>query len=59
MSIIVDVNATNAFNEENLETYVELIVPKAYPWLFGEELLPALKVANSAALVDISAVNWG
>ena len=59
MSIIVDVNATNAFNEENLETYVELIVPKAYPWLFGEELLPALKVANSAALVEISAVNWG
>lgn len=59
MSIIVDVNATNAFNEKNLETYKKLIVPEAYPWLFGEELLPALKVANPAALVDISDVNWG
>ncbi len=59
MSIIVDVNTTNAFNEENLETYKKLIVPEAYPWLFGEDLLPALKVANPAALVDISDVNWG
>jgi len=58
MSIIVDVNATNAFNEENLETYVELIVPKAFPWLFGEDLFPALKVVNPAALVNISDVNW-
>lgn len=58
MSIIVDVNATNAFNEENLETYKKLIVPEAYPWLFGEDLLPALKVANPAALVDIADVNW-
>jgi hypothetical protein len=58
MSIIVDVNATNAFNEENLETYKKLIVPEAYPWLFGEDLLLALKVANPAALVDIADVNW-
>lgn len=58
MIIIVDVNATNVFTEENLETYKKLIVPEAYPWLFGEDLLPALKVANPAALVDISDVNW-
>ena len=58
MSIIVDVNATNVFTEENLETYKKLIVPEAYPWLFGEDLLPSLKVANDAALVNISDVNW-
>ena len=58
MSIIVDVNATNAFSKENLETYKKLIVPEAYPWLFGEDLLPSLKVANDAALVNISDVNW-
>ena len=49
MSIIVDVNSTNSFSENDLKTYVELIVKKAYPWLVGEDLLPALKVANSAA----------
>ena len=59
MSITVDVNSTNSFSENDLKTYVELIVKKAYPWLFGEDLLPALKVANSAALVDVDDVNWG
>lgn len=59
MSIIVDVNSTNSFSENDLKTYVELIVKRAYPWLFGEDLLPALKVANSAALVDVDDVNWG
>ena len=58
MSIIVDVNATNAFSKENLETYKKLIVPEAYPWLFGEDLLPALRIANPAARVDMVDVNW-
>jgi len=58
MNIIVDVNSTNNFTDENLETYKKLIVPEAYPWLFGEELLPSLKLANSSALVDINDVNW-
>jgi hypothetical protein len=58
MNIIVDVNATNAFIDENLETYKKLIVLEAYPWLFGEGLFPSLKIANEAAIIEISDINW-
>jgi len=57
-NIIVDVNSTNKFTEENLETYKKLIVPEAYPWLFGEDLIPTLKVFSSEAIVNIDDVNW-
>jgi hypothetical protein len=58
LNIIVDVNSTNKFTEEDLETYKKLIVPEAYPWLFGEDLLPVLKVFSSEAIVNIDDVNW-
>ena len=58
LNIIVDVNSTNKFTEENLETYKKLIVPEAYPWLFGEDLIPTLKVFSSEAIVNIDDVNW-
>jgi|TARA_B110000196_G_scaffold296716_1_gene287258 hypothetical protein len=57
-NIIVDVNSTKKFTEENLATYKKLIVPEAYPWLFGEDLLPALKIFSSESIVDVDDVNW-
>ena len=58
LNIIVDVNSTNKFTNENLETYLKLIVPEAYPWLFGEDLLPTLKVYSQAEIVNVDDVNW-
>ena len=58
LNIIVDVNSTNKFTNENLDAYSQLIVKDAYPWLFGEDLLPSLKVYSYAVLVDVDDVNW-
>jgi len=57
-TIIVDVNHTKKFTKENLETYERLVVPEAYPWIFGEDLLPSLKVVSKASLIEFNDVNW-
>lgn len=57
-SIYVDVNSTNCFTESDLKTYNRLIVEEAHPWLFGDDLLPSLKVVSKASLVDMDSVNW-
>ena len=57
-AISVDINAFTAFTEDHLNTYKSLIVHKAHPWLFGEDLLPALKVASTEAIVNVSDINY-
>jgi len=41
-AISVDINAFTAFHPEHLKTHKDLIVERAFPWLFGDKLLKTL-----------------
>jgi len=47
-AISVDINAFTAFQPEHLETHKDLIVERAFPWLFGNKLLPTLQLEGDS-----------
>ena len=47
-AISVDINAFTAFQPEHLKTHKDLIVERAYPWLFGDKLLPTLQLEGDS-----------
>ena len=47
-AISVDINAFTAFQPEHLKTHKDLIVERAYPWLFGDKLLPPLQLEGDS-----------